>query len=112
MLRSSDIILVDSGSSSEIPVTKQGNERPFKFLIISYALVSKLQEVLIKIGFNVVIIDESHYLKNYRARRTVCVEKIVRAASRAVLLSGTPALSRFDFFCLLNCLFITQFINI
>ena len=44
--------------------------------------------------FGVVIVDESHYLKNPEALRTRVVDPIVRNAKVAVMLSGTPALSR------------------
>ena len=38
--------------------------------------------------------DESQYLKNRKARRTVALLPLVRAARRRLLLSGTPTLSR------------------
>lgn len=87
----SDILLVESGSPCELP-TKESFA--VKFMIVSYGLISKLQEYLSIINFRIVIVDESHNLKNHKARRTVCLEKIIQGAERAVLLSGTPALSR------------------
>ncbi|CAI5998681.1 unnamed protein product [Closterium sp. NIES-65] len=42
----------------------------------------------------VVIADESHYLKNYKAKRTNLAVPRLQAANRAILLTGTPALSR------------------
>ncbi|XP_026321507.1 SWI/SNF-related matrix-associated actin-dependent regulator of chromatin subfamily A-like protein 1 isoform X2 [Hyposmocoma kahamanoa] len=38
--------------------------------------------------------DESHYLKSHKAQCTVALNSITRNASRVLLLSGTPALSR------------------
>ena len=96
---SDDIVLVESGSTLRLPPRTEKNPIPFKFLIISYSLVSKLQTQLESMNFKVAIVDESHYLKNHRARRTVCLEGIVRKTARAVLLSGTPALSRFVHSC-------------
>jgi hypothetical protein len=41
-----------------------------------------------------VIVDESHYLKNTKTKRTKAVLPVLQRAKRVVLLSGTPALSR------------------
>jgi SWI/SNF-related matrix-associated actin-dependent regulator 1 of chromatin subfamily A len=41
-----------------------------------------------------VICDESHYMKNPAAQRTLCGVPLVQNARYAILLSGTPALSR------------------
>lgn len=93
-----DIVLVESGSSLLLPPKTEKNQGAFKFLIISYSLVSKLQTQLENMNFKVAIVDESHYLKNHRARRTICLEGIVRKTARSVLLSGTPALSRYVYY--------------
>ncbi|XP_056695842.1 uncharacterized protein [Spinacia oleracea] len=42
----------------------------------------------------VVIADESHYLKNAQAKRTSASLPVIEKAQYAILLSGTPALSR------------------
>ena len=47
-------------------------------------------------GFNVVICDESHYLKSISAERTKKTLPIVKKAKRCILLTGTPALNRPD----------------
>ena len=44
--------------------------------------------------FKVVILDESHYVKNPSAARTENVVDIVKKAKRRILLTGTPALAR------------------
>ena len=51
-------------------------------------------EAITKQNFQVVIVDESHYLKNAKAARTKLVLPIIQAAKRAILLTGTPALAR------------------
>ena len=38
--------------------------------------------------------DESHFLKSAKAKRTQAMLPLLQAAARAILLSGTPALSR------------------
>ncbi len=62
--------------------------------IISYDLARGLKEKLHAKKFQVVIADEAHYLKNGKAERTMTVVPILQAARRALLLTGTPALSR------------------
>jgi SNF2 family DNA or RNA helicase len=44
--------------------------------------------------FGVVIVDESHYMKNRKAARTKALISVIKQAKRAVLLTGTPALAR------------------
>lgn len=64
------------------------------FNIISYDLVPKLQNMLMSCDFKVVIADESHFLKNAQAKRTTASLPVIKKAEYALLLSGTPALSR------------------
>ena len=89
----SDVIMVESSRLSDLP--KRGEIASFKFMIISYSLVPKLRAPLLDFQFKFAIVDESHYLKNPHAQRTVCLDAIIRQATRAILLSGTPALSRY-----------------
>jgi SWI/SNF-related matrix-associated actin-dependent regulator 1 of chromatin subfamily A len=53
-------------------------------------MVDKLEMV----GFNCIIADESHYLKSQKAKRTKVILPMLKKSNRAILLSGTPALSR------------------
>ncbi|CAI5477220.1 unnamed protein product [Closterium sp. Yama58-4] len=62
------------------------------FNIVSYDLLDRLEQP--EEPFKVVIADESHYLKNYKAKRTGLAVPRLQKANRAILLTGTPALSR------------------
>ncbi|KAF8401213.1 hypothetical protein HHK36_012142 [Tetracentron sinense] len=64
------------------------------FNIISYDVIPKLQNILMASEFKVVIADESHFLKNAQAKRTSASLPVLQRAQYAILLSGTPALSR------------------
>ncbi|XP_026445467.1 SWI/SNF-related matrix-associated actin-dependent regulator of chromatin subfamily A-like protein 1 [Papaver somniferum] len=64
------------------------------FNIISYDVVPKLQHMLMSLNFKIVIADESHYLKNAQAKRTIAEIPVLQKAQYVMLLSGTPALSR------------------
>lgn len=65
-----------------------------KILILSYSLMEKNIKKLLDIKFGVVIMDESHTLKNFKAKCTTCALQLAKRADRVILLSGTPALSR------------------
>ncbi|XP_006814094.2 SWI/SNF-related matrix-associated actin-dependent regulator of chromatin subfamily A-like protein 1 [Saccoglossus kowalevskii] len=62
--------------------------------IISYDMMSRKAEELKTKRFQVVIMDESHSLKNFKTARTKAAMPLLKTAPRVVLLSGTPALSR------------------
>ncbi|KAM5228871.1 SWI/SNF-related matrix-associated actin-dependent regulator of chromatin subfamily A-like protein 1 [Ctenodactylus gundi] len=61
--------------------------------IVSFDLLSKLEKQL-KTSFKVVIVDESHFLKNIKTARCRAAVPILKVAKRVILLSGTPAMSR------------------
>lgn len=86
-----DISVVESSAH---PIHKGAHNFKAKVLIVSYHLVAKITEILLSIPFNVVIVDESHYMKNSSAQRTKMLMPLLHKAKRAFLLSGTPALSR------------------
>ncbi len=74
-------------------------------VISSYALTSREPEKYAKHNFGCLICDESHYLKNDQSSRTKVIVPLVKAAKRAIFLSGTPALSRpIELFIQLNML--------
>lgn len=64
--------------------------------IVSYALLTQpaMQRAVLARKFQVVIADEAHMLKNRKAKRTRAVVPALKAAKRAILLTGTPALAR------------------
>ncbi|GAQ80101.1 hypothetical protein KFL_000460110 [Klebsormidium nitens] len=62
--------------------------------ILSYDILHKIQSDLTGMNFQFVILDESHYIKNPAAQRTLCALPLVQRSRYAILLSGTPALSR------------------
>lgn len=64
------------------------------FAIVPYSLVGKLGEKLARKKYQIVVCDESHFLKDGKAQRTKAVVPLIKAARRAICLTGTPALSR------------------
>ncbi|KNC96497.1 hypothetical protein, variant [Spizellomyces punctatus DAOM BR117] len=66
------------------------------FVITSYDLASRedIKKQLEKAKYRIVVADESHFLKSREAKRTKTIIPLLKGAKRALLLSGTPALSR------------------
>jgi len=67
--------------------------------IVTYGLLrhpaSRLvQEALFNQHFKVVIVDESHYIKNRKAAGTKFLVPLLQRATHKLLLTGTPALAR------------------
>ncbi|XP_051787328.1 SWI/SNF-related matrix-associated actin-dependent regulator of chromatin subfamily A-like protein 1 isoform X2 [Erpetoichthys calabaricus] len=62
--------------------------------IISYDLLSRMDKQLSGTSFKVLIMDESHFMKNTKTARYKAAMPLLKAAKRVILLSGTPAMSR------------------
>ncbi|PFX16259.1 DNA annealing helicase and endonuclease ZRANB3 [Stylophora pistillata] len=62
--------------------------------LLSVATSKLLLEALENHKLNIVILDESHYLKNRQSVRTKHLLQICKKAKHAILLSGTPSLAR------------------
>lgn len=62
--------------------------------VISYDMAAKSTEKLQSAGYQVIIVDECHYLKSVSTKRTNNILPHLQKATRLVLISGTPALSR------------------
>ncbi|CAG8759164.1 3946_t:CDS:10 [Gigaspora margarita] len=80
-----------------------------KFLITSYDCAAKIGCDFAD-KFNIVITDEAHYLKNKDTKRSKSICPLIQNATRALLLTGTPALSKpIELFSLANSLDKTTF---
>lgn len=80
------------------------------FIIINYDIIKnfhdekdKKNSIILNSRFDLVIIDEAHYIQNKQAQRTKLINDIVRNIDRLWLLTGTPITSRpINYFNLLN----------
>jgi SWI/SNF-related matrix-associated actin-dependent regulator 1 of chromatin subfamily A len=80
------------------------------FVIINYDIIKnfhdekkKSDSILLKTKFDLVIIDEAHYIQNKQAQRTKLINDFVSNVDRLWLLTGTPITSRpINYFNLLN----------
>ena len=79
----------------DVSLIKKGTDKLTGYpVIISYELATKRRIELEDFGFDMVICDESHYLKNHKTKRTRGLSPLIRKIDKAILLTGTPALNR------------------
>jgi len=64
------------------------------FNIINFEQLEKYQDILAGIKFDLVVIDESQYIKNTSAQRTKTVMTLFKKIPKRVLLSGTAIKNR------------------
>uniref|UniRef100_A0A1A7YWU4 SWI/SNF-related matrix-associated actin-dependent regulator of chromatin subfamily A-like protein 1 n=1 Tax=Iconisemion striatum TaxID=60296 RepID=A0A1A7YWU4_9TELE len=84
-----------SPDSINVVVKARDDMRCGSVNIISYDLLSRMgQKQQAGTLFNVLIMDESHFLKNMKTARFKAALPLLKAAKRVILLSGTPAMSR------------------
>lgn len=87
---------VPSIDPSQVQVAVSGQHVPTASLvsIISYDLLSRKSKQLAEANFKIIIMDESHFLKNSKTMRAKAALPLLQKANHVILLSGTPALSR------------------
>jgi SWI/SNF-related matrix-associated actin-dependent regulator 1 of chromatin subfamily A len=80
------------------------------FVIVNYDIIKnfhdpkkKDESLILMSKFDLIIIDEAHYIKNAQAQRTKLINDITKSVDRLWLLTGTPMTSRpIDYFNLLS----------
>ncbi len=80
------------------------------FVIINYDIIKNFHDVkkksdskILGANFDLVVVDEAHYIKNGQAQRTKLINDLVKKVDRLWLLTGTPMTSRpMDYFNLLS----------
>uniref|UniRef100_A0A9J8AIT3 SWI/SNF-related matrix-associated actin-dependent regulator of chromatin subfamily A-like protein 1 n=1 Tax=Cyprinus carpio carpio TaxID=630221 RepID=A0A9J8AIT3_CYPCA len=80
--------------SINVVVTGRDSLRSGLINIISYDLLNRMDKQQPSSPFSVIIMDESHFLKNMKTARCRAALPLLKTAKRVILLSGTPAMSR------------------
>lgn len=58
-----------------------------------------------KFRFDMLVVDEAHYVKNPEAQRTAAMQKLLEKTEHVLYMSGTPLVNRVDEMCfLIRCL--------
>jgi SWI/SNF-related matrix-associated actin-dependent regulator 1 of chromatin subfamily A len=63
-------------------------------VVINYDIMDAWKESLLHHRYNTIIIDESHYIKSEKAKRSKAVVAIAHRCKHRILLTGTPVISR------------------
>jgi SNF2 family DNA or RNA helicase len=63
-------------------------------IVINYDVLSKHLEALLAMNAKCVVFDESHYAKNYKAKRTEAAKMLAKGIGYRLALTGTPVLNR------------------
>lgn len=102
----------------DVSILKSGYWAPSKFTIINYDILTKFHTILdgrktydehdirrelLDYGFDLIILDEAHMIKNPKSQRTKVINEISKNIERRWLLTGTPIANRpMDYYQLLS----------
>jgi len=90
----------------------KGEIRPARFHIINYDILDKRKEHLRAIGYDCIIFDEVHRIKNPKSATTKAALYIAKNIDGIIALSGTPITNRpMEFFPTLNLMMPATFSN-
>jgi SWI/SNF-related matrix-associated actin-dependent regulator of chromatin subfamily A-like protein 1 len=86
--------------SGSAPVSDYG-----KITVINYDILKNHVPELKKQKYKTVILEESHYCKNPKTKRTKAVQALCKGVENVIAISGTPVVNRpSEFFTVLNLL--------
>jgi SWI/SNF-related matrix-associated actin-dependent regulator 1 of chromatin subfamily A len=89
----------------EISVAGKDLDVCVDIVVVNYDLLRKFGALLREKPFDLVVLDEAHYIKTPAAQRTKAAKAIAVSAARRILLTGTPIMSRpAELWSLLNLL--------
>jgi len=99
-----DVVVINGECDGELPLFKN------TIYIINYDIIAdKRKKIgkktvrientgwmssLIKLNPRIVVLDESHYIKNQKAYRTIDVSALAKKAEHLICMSGTPIINR------------------
>lgn len=79
--------------SSKYPVINIKNNKP-RVVITNYDLLKRFKIYFTEYGFQTIILDESHYVKESDSGRSKAAREIAKNIPRRILMTGTPVLNR------------------
>ena len=74
--------------------TKCTGKLSHKINIINYDIVEKRSKDILSIQPKIIIMDESHKIKNWRAKRTKAITRLCKKIPKRIFLSGSPIENR------------------
>ena len=93
---------IENYSDDKISIIESKNWSSGRFIIINYDILKNFHSLdkkdeittILDENFDLVIIDEAHYISNTKAQRTKLANDIVKKIGKVWLLTGTPMTSR------------------
>jgi len=99
-----DKVIIINGSTNIRSITKDDfkgkiikGDTPLmghRYIILNYEMVSKWKDKILEIDPKCIILDECHYIKNYKAKRTISTIDLAKSIPHQIALSGTPMLNK------------------
>jgi SNF2 family DNA or RNA helicase len=101
---------IQNYTDKSISIIEGKNWESADYMIINYDILKNFydpkvpeESTILNEGFDLVVVDEAHYIQNSQAQRTKIVNDICRKVGRVWLLTGTPMTSRpMNYYNLLN----------
>lgn len=75
---------IDTKTALDVDLT------PYNVVSINYEILHKFKDAILRAGFTVLTVDESHRIKNPKAQITKLVQEMAPSFQHKILLSGTP----------------------
>jgi SNF2 family DNA or RNA helicase len=92
---------IENYTDKSISIVEGKKWEPADFMIINFDILKnfhnlkKIKEsIILNYGFDLVVIDEAHYIQNKQAQRTKIANDICKKVGKVWLLTGTPMTSR------------------
>ncbi len=83
-------LILDKGSARNKKLLEQAKNFKQYIAIINYESVYPIRDILINIGFDQIVLDESTYIKNYTSKRTKACIKIGLNIKYKSIMTGLP----------------------
>lgn len=87
-----DTVVIEGDRADKEALLEQAAQRMPAAVIITYESATLLNDLLHKLPFQALVLDESHRIKSIASARTKTALGLSEKAKRRVLLSGTPSL--------------------
>ena len=92
---------IENYTDKEISIIEGKKWEPADFTIINYDILKNFHDPkhpeksdILEYGFDLIVMDEAHYIQNVKAARTKIANNIVKKVGKVWLLTGTPMTSR------------------
>ena len=101
---------IENYSARSVSIIEGKKWEDADFVIMNYDIIKNFHDeknkdnsIILKSGFELIVVDEAHYIQNKQAQRTKLINDIAKKVGKLWLLTGTPMTSRpINYFNLLD----------